>query len=227
VTDLLPGKILDAIQSDCRLKEIEVEECIKENGRIHYRGTLFVPESDVMHLCFIQEHYNTVLAGYPGQANTLDLLGRRYYWKEMGSDVDQYIRNCHSCQWFKSLFHSILRVLQPLPDPNVPWQGISIDFVVELPECNGLDAIWEAVDRVLEMWQFIPCHTTIDATGLAELLQGQVIYLQGSIIDQLFRIGNPSYIELSWHHCTIEGDWMEHVNRFASTDVQSNRTDEC
>jgi hypothetical protein len=53
VTDLLPGKILDAIQPNSRLKEIVVEECIKENGTIHYRGKLYVPESNVLHLCFI------------------------------------------------------------------------------------------------------------------------------------------------------------------------------
>jgi hypothetical protein len=98
VTDLLPGKILDAIQPNSRLKEIVVEECIKENGTIHYRGKLYVPESNVLHLCFIQEHHNTTLAGYPGQANIFDLLGGRYYWKGMRSNVDQYIRNCHSCQ---------------------------------------------------------------------------------------------------------------------------------
>jgi hypothetical protein len=68
----------------------------------------------------------------------------------------------------------MFKVLRPLPDPNIQTQDISIDYVAELPVCNGLDVIWEAVDRVSEMWQFIPCHTTVDASGLAELLQGQV-----------------------------------------------------
>jgi hypothetical protein len=48
--------------------------------------------------------------------------------------------------------------------------------------CNGLDVVWEAVDRVSEMWQFIPCHTTVDASGLAELLQGHVTYLYRSVV---------------------------------------------
>jgi hypothetical protein len=53
--------------------------------------------------------------------------------------------------------------------PEKPWEDISMDFVVGLPECEGFDAVWVVVDQLSKMRHFIPCHTTIDAVGLAKL----------------------------------------------------------
>jgi len=49
-----------------------------------------------------------------------------------------------------------------------------MDFVVRLPECEGFDAVWVVVDRLSKVRHFIPCHTTIDAVGLA------MLFLSGS-----------------------------------------------
>jgi len=63
--------------------------------------------------------------------------------------------------------------------PEKPCEDFSIDFVVELPECEGFDAIWVVVDRLLKMRHFIPCHTTIDAVGMAKLFLREIVRLHG------------------------------------------------
>ena len=97
-TDPLPGKILEAIRTNGSLKDITVAVCTKQDREIQYRGKCYVPKGDQLRLRLIQEHHDTALAGHPGRAKTFNLLDRQYYWKDMRKQVDQYVRNCHSCQ---------------------------------------------------------------------------------------------------------------------------------
>jgi len=127
----------------------------------------------------MQEHHETALAGHLGQAKTFDLLDRQYYWKDIRKQVDQYVRNCHSCQRSRTSRHAMFGVLRPLSLPEKPWEDISMDFVVGLLECEGFDAVWVVVDRLSKMRHFIPCHTMIDAVGLAKLFLGEVLRLPG------------------------------------------------
>jgi len=178
-TDPLPGRILEAIRVKNGLQEITIAECIEDGGWIRYRGNLYVPDDDELHLRIIKEHHDTALAGHPGRAKTFDLVDREDYCNEMRKDVDRYIRNCQDCQRSRSSRHFTFGVLRPLPVLDKPWEDISMDFVVGLPECEGFDAIWVAVDRLSKMRHFIPCHMTIDALGLVELFLREVVCLHG------------------------------------------------
>jgi transposase InsO family protein len=51
---------------------------------------------------------------------------------------------------------------------------ISIDFIVELPESHGYDAIMCIVDSLTKRTHFIPTHTTINAEGMALLFLKEV-----------------------------------------------------
>jgi len=97
----------------------------------------------------------------------------------MRKQVDQYVRSCAECQKSRTSRHSSFGVLPPLPVPNKPWEDISMHFVTGLPECEGHDAIWVVVDRLSKMRHFVPCRTTIDARGLAEMFLKEVVRLHG------------------------------------------------
>jgi len=116
-TDPLPGKMLEAIRTNSGLLKITVTECTEDNGRLRYRGSSSVPDSDGLHLRIIQKHHDTALAGHLGWVKTFDLLDQVYYWKEMLKDVARYVQNCHDCQRFQSSRNSIFWVLRALPVP--------------------------------------------------------------------------------------------------------------
>jgi len=81
--------------------------------------------------------------------------------------------------------------------PNKPWEDISMDFVGGLRECEGFYAIWVVVDRLSKMRHFVPCHTTIDVLGLAELFLREVIHLHGLLLTIVSDRG-PQFASVFW-----------------------------
>jgi len=175
--DQLSRKILEAIRSNGSLKDITIAECAVQDGKIQYRGKCYVPECNQLRLRLIQGHHDTVLAAHPGRAKTFHLLNRQDYWKDMRKLVDQYVRNCHKCQQFRSSRHSTFGVLRPLSVPDTTWEDISMDSVVGLPECEGYDAIWVVGNRLSKTRHFIHCHIRIDSAEMAKLFQREVVRL--------------------------------------------------
>jgi hypothetical protein len=57
--------------------------------------------------------------------------------------------------------------LEPLPTPDTRWDTVSVDFIVELPQSDGHDAIMVVVDSLTKRSHFLPMNTTITAVGSA------------------------------------------------------------
>jgi Integrase zinc binding domain len=97
------------------------------------------------------------------------ILARNYWWPQMSRYIGKYVSTCDLCLRTKAQRHFPVGELHPLPVPSKPWDTISADFIVELPESSGHDAIMVVVDSVVKKAHFIPTVTTITAAGTARL----------------------------------------------------------
>jgi len=85
----------------------------------------------------------------------------------MSRYISQYVSTCDLCLQTKPWQHSPVGKLQPLSVPDARWDTLSVDFVVELPESSGHDAVMTVVDVVSKRVYFILTHMTVTAEGAA------------------------------------------------------------
>jgi hypothetical protein len=97
----------------------------------------------------------------------------------MRHDVQRHIGCCIFCLKAKSRLNPH-GLYTPLPIPHVPWEDISMDFVLGLPRSQkGRDSIFVVVDCFSKMAHFIPCHKSDDASHVADLFFREIVRLHG------------------------------------------------
>jgi hypothetical protein len=90
----------------------------------------------------LKEAHSGGLMGHFGAKKIEQVLVNHFFWQKMRHDVERHVQRCPTCHKAKSHlnFHGLYT---PLPIPSVPWEGISMDFVLGLPMTKrGNDSIF-------------------------------------------------------------------------------------
>jgi len=58
--------------------------------------------------------------------------------------------------------------------PNRPWEIISMDLIIQLPESNGYNAICVIVNRLTKRAYFIPINNQFSSKDMTQLLYDKV-----------------------------------------------------
>ena len=153
-------------------------------GLLNYNGKLYVPEEASVREELLKRHHDDPLAGHFGVGKTLELIGRKYFWESIKSDVKEYVDTCDVCQRVKVKRHRPYGELTALPIPSGPWKQITMDFIKDLPPSkrNGIvyDAILVVVDRFTKMAVYLPTTKKISAVELEELLMQEIFLKFGA-----------------------------------------------
>jgi transposase InsO family protein len=151
---------------------------VMHDNFLYRANKLCVPASSV-HLLFLQEAHGGGLMGHFGLKKTEDVLAAYFFWLKMRHDVERYLSRCTTYNKSKSQLNPH-GLYMPLPIPSVPWEDISMDFVLGLPRTKrGRDSIFVIVDRFSKMAHFIPCHKSDNASHVADLFFVEIVHLHG------------------------------------------------
>ena len=118
---------------------------VVNDGFVFRANKLCIPASSVR-LLLLQEAHGGGLMGHFGVKKTEDVLATHFFWPKMRRDVERFIARCTTCQKAKSRLNPH-GLYMPLPVPSVPWEDISMDFVLGLPRTKkGRDSIFVVVE---------------------------------------------------------------------------------
>lgn len=131
----------------------------------------------------LRECHNDPLSGHFGARRTLEKVQRRYTWKGIKKDVDNYCRDCLLCRRSTAARHRPYGLLQPLPPPSKAWEEVTMDFITELPpsKVGGqvYDSVLVIVCRLTKMAHYIPARADWTGEDLAYAWIREVIRLHG------------------------------------------------
>jgi transposase InsO family protein len=162
------AKVAKELQSTSA-KSVRSAEWSLDNGVLYFRGKIYVPDASDLRRRIVTLCHDTKVAGHAGRWKTLELVSRNYWWPQMSRYVGKYVSTCDMCLRTKAQRQLPIGELHPLPIPNAPWDTVSVDFIVELPQSVGHDAIMVVVDSVTKRAHFVSTVTTITAAGTANL----------------------------------------------------------
>ena len=141
-------RILEQLQSHRDDASENLCDYRMEDGLLLFKDRIYVPDHEDIKVRLLQQAHDALEVGHPGQAKTLEILQRNYYWPKMREFINEYIESCDSCQRNKSVHHSKYGYLQPLPVPKGPWQSLAMDHITDLPESEGYNRVLIVVDRL-------------------------------------------------------------------------------
>jgi hypothetical protein len=65
-------------------------------------------------------------------------------------------------------------LLNPIPPTSLPWEEITANLIIQLPDSHGYQAVFVMVDCFTKWAHFIPMTNDISAEGATQLYQDHI-----------------------------------------------------
>jgi hypothetical protein len=129
---------------------VKSAEWSESDGLLMFCGKIYVPNDRDLRRRIIKQHHDMRIAGHAGCFKTLELVARNYWWPQMSHYISIYVKTCNLCNQMKVQHRRPIGELHPSETPEAPWDMISVDFIVELPQSHGYNAIMCVVDSLMK-----------------------------------------------------------------------------
>ena len=148
-----------------------------DDNLVFYKNRCYMPDNKELRRNVVAQYHDSLPAGHPGHLQTMNLIQNDYWWPGMYTFIKNYTDGCAVCQQSKINQHLTSPPLMPIKGSLTgrPFAQISMDFITNLPESHGYDAIMVVVDHGLTKGVILsPCNKMITAEGTVELLLNNV-----------------------------------------------------
>lgn len=129
-------------------------------------------EDKRLRLCIPDSFHNEIcrmahdLQNHAGLVWMKESIRQNYFIKGMSKIVENYRKNCSSCEVNTNHRHKPFGVLQPIVTPAMIFHTINMDMIVKLPTTEkGYDTILTVVDKFSKAVKLVPgkeCYSAIE-----------------------------------------------------------------
>jgi hypothetical protein len=146
------------------------------DGLVTFDGWLYIlPSSPLLQEIMVAIHDDR----QEGVQRTLHRLRHDFHFPNMRRCVQDWVRECLTCQRSKTEHLHPTGLLLPLPVPTEVWANIGLDFVEALPWVNGKSVILSVVDRFSKYCHFIPLAHPYTVDTMAQAFFIDIVRLHG------------------------------------------------
>lgn len=181
-----------------RSKYLDLSRCSIRHGRLFFDNLIYVPDIADLKLLLIKNCHDHPSGGHHGRNKIYAELTRDYWWPNMLQIITQYTKNCHTCKRITPSRLKYQGLLKQLPVPERRWRDISVDFIGPLPESEGQNCIMVVCCRLTKARHFIPCKTTTDAAGMANLFYHH-IWKHHGFPESIVSDRGPQFVAQFWN----------------------------
>ena len=129
---------------------------VRVDGFIFKGNTLCIPSCS-LRFSILDELHGGALGGHFGEAKTLAIVKASFFLLKLERDIARFVKKCVVCMMAKTHGNKA-GLYTPLPIPNMPWEEVSLDFMLGLPRTKrNKDSIMVVIDRFSKMAHFVPC----------------------------------------------------------------------
>jgi hypothetical protein len=150
-----------------------------ENGLIRHNSKLWIGNNTALQTKLVATFHSSALGGHSSTKATYQRLKNHFSWKGMKKNMEEFIKQCSTCQQAKHSTSFPSGLLQPLPIPEGVWMDLSMDFVEGLPKSQGYIVIMVVVDHLTKYAHFVPVKHPYIASTIAQLFMDNIVKLHG------------------------------------------------
>ena len=117
-------------------------------------------------------------ASHLGARRTIALLTSRVWWPTLVSDVRRHVSSCEICQAAKDRTSRAPGLLHPVEVPRARFDTWTMDFITDLPDSGGYNAIFTCVDKLSKYVVLTPCvmgDGILSASAVADMFFASII----------------------------------------------------
>ena len=149
---------------------------VRVDGFLFKGNNLCIPSCS-LRLSILDELHAGALGGHFSKAKTLALVKASFFWSKLERDIARFVKKCVVCMMAKTHGNNA-GLYTPLPILNMPWEEVSLGFVLGLPRTQrNKYSIMVVVDRFSKMTHFVPCNKSNDASHVADLYFKEIVCL--------------------------------------------------